>query len=269
VEGRNVAIDSHRAYGQIERLPALAADVLRRQPFVVFVAGTGASGVQAIRALNSTVPVVFSMASDPVQAGIVASLNRPTGNITGVTNLGIEVSPEGIEVLHELVPRATSIAVLGNPPAGNPLVEPDTLTAAQTLGFTLRALRATDEHEIEDAFAALPNLGASALVIESAPLFTTRMEQLAALTLRYRMPAIYQFREFPEAGGLVSYGVSLLEQYRLAGIYVGRILKGEKPADLPVQQVTKIELVINLKTAKALGVTVPPTLIARADEVIE
>jgi putative ABC transport system substrate-binding protein len=186
-----------------------------------------------------------------------------------VTNLGVEVSPKRIEVLHELVPQATSIALLGNPATGAPFPEPDMLAAAQTLGLTLHPLRAGNEREIDDTFAALPKLGVGGLVIEAGPVFTTRMEQLGGLTLRQRVPAIYEFREFAAGGGLASYGGNLPDSYRLAGIYVGRILKGEKPADLPVQRVTNVELIINLKTAKALGITVPITLLGRADEVIE
>jgi putative ABC transport system substrate-binding protein len=269
VEGRNVAIESHWAFGQIDRLPVLAADLLRRQPSVLLSAGATLLGIDAIRALNPMIPIVFSMSGDPVQAGI-SSLGHPTGNITGVTNLALEVSPKRIELLHELVPQATSIALLDNPALpSDPFPRPAMLAAAQTLGLTLHPLRATNEREIDDAFAALPKLGAGALVIETAALFTTRMKQLGALTLGHRMPAIYPFREFAAAGGLASYGGNLTEGYRLAGIYVGRILKGEKPADLPVQQVTKIELVINLKTAKALGLTVPQSILLRADEVIE
>jgi putative ABC transport system substrate-binding protein len=272
VEGRNVAIESHWAYGQADRLPALAADLLRRQVSVMTAAGGGALVIQAIRARNPTIPIVFSMASDPVQAGVVASFSRPTGNITGVSNLAIEVGPKRLELLHELVPQASSIALLANPIGGDafPLQGLQELqAAAQTLGLKLHALRATSERDIDDAFAALPGLRAGGLVIETGPLFTTRMEQLAALTLRHRVPAIFPFREFAAAGGLASYGGNLAETYRLVGIYVGRILKGEKAADLPVQQVTKIELIINLKTAKALGIEVPPSLLARADEVIE
>jgi putative ABC transport system substrate-binding protein len=269
VEGRNLAIDSHWAYGQHERLPALAADLLRRGPSVMLAAGAGPADIQAIRTLNPTIPIVFSTSLDPVQAGIVASIIRPTGNITGVTNLGAEVSPKRLELMHELLPQATSIALLGNPITGDPFPEPDMQAAARTLGLTLYPLRAANEREIDDAFAALPKLGVGGLVIETGAVFTTRMDQLAALALRHQMPATYQFREFAAAGGLASYGGNLAEGYRLAGIYVGRILKGEKPADLPVQQVTKIELVINLKTAKALAITVPITLLGRADEVIE
>jgi putative ABC transport system substrate-binding protein len=249
-------------------LPALAADLLRRQPSVMLAAAMGA--IQPIRALNATIPIVFNTALDPVQAGIVASLRRPTGNITGVTNLGIELGPKRIEVLRELVPQASSIALLADPLASNdPFPRPEMLSAALALGLTLHPLRASNEHEIDDAFAALPKLGVGGLVIEGSPVFTTRMKQLGALTLRQRVPAIYEFRDFVAGGGLASYGGDFPDSYRLAGIYVGRILKGEKPADLPVQQVTKIELVINLKTAKALGITVPITLLGRADEVIE
>jgi putative ABC transport system substrate-binding protein len=248
-------------------LPALAADLLRRQPFVMLAAAMGA--IQPIRALNATIPIVFNTANDPVQAGIVASLRRPTGNITGVTNLGVEVGPKRIEVLHELVPQASSIALLDDRAASNDTIPPALMAAAMTLGLTLHPLRASNEHEIDDAFAALPKLGVGGLVVQASPVFTTRMKQLGALTLRQRVPAIYEFREFAAGGGLASYGGDLPDSYRLAGIYVGRILKGEKPADLPVQQVSKIELVINLKTAKALGITVPITLLGRADEVIE
>jgi putative ABC transport system substrate-binding protein len=270
VEGRNVAIESHWAYGQIERLPALATDLLRRQPSVMVAAGGSAAQIRAIRRVSPMIPIVFSTAFDPVQAGVVASISRPTDNITGVTNVGEEVSPKRLELLHELLPEATSIAVLGPPgQGGDEFPPPDMLVAAQTLGLTLHPLRVTNEHDISDAFAALPKLGAGGLLIETNALFTTRLDQLAALALRYQMPATYQFRDFAAAGGLASYGGNVAEGYHLAGNYVGRILKGEKPADLPVQQVTKIELVINLKTAKALGLTVPQLLLGRADEVIE
>jgi putative ABC transport system substrate-binding protein len=275
VEGRTVAIESHWAYGQRDRLPALAGDLLRRQPSVITVAGSGLQGVKAVRALNPTIPIVFSTAAaDPVQAGFVASLTRPTGNITGVSHLGNdlgnEVSPKRLELLHELLPQASNIAYLLNPAAEvGAFPSPEVLAAAQTLGLTLHPLRADSERDIDDAFAALPTLQTHGLVIETGALFTTRVEQLAELALRHKVPAICQFREFATAGGLVSYGGNLAEAYRLAGIYVGRVLKGEKPADLPIQQVTKFELVINLKTARALGLTVPPSLLARADEVIE
>ena len=268
VEGRNVAIDSHWAYGQADRQPALAADLVRRQVAVIVVAGAGLKVIEDVRKLTPTIPIVFSTPADPVQTGLVASLTRPTGNMTGVSNLGLEVGPKRLELLHELAPQTTSIAVLGDPSVGE-VPSQDTQAAARTLGLTLRALHASNERDIDDAFTDLPRLGAGALHIETSPLFASRVKQIADLALRYKMPATYQNREFALAGGLASYGGSLTEGYRLAGIYVGRILKGEKPSDLPVQQVTKIELVINMQTAKALGITVPITLLGRADEVIE
>jgi putative tryptophan/tyrosine transport system substrate-binding protein len=269
VEGRNLAIESHWAYGRPERFPALAAELLHREVSVMVTAGIGRAGIDAVRAVNPTIPIVFTTAVDPVHDGMVSSLSRPTGNITGVATLSVELGPKEIELLHEMVPQATSIALLANPVAGDAFPAPAIVAAAQTLGLTLHPLRAGDERDIDDAVAALPKLGAGGLVIQIAPLFTTRVDKLAALTLRHRMPAIYPRREFPQMGGLVSYGSNLWESNRLAGTYVGRILKGEKPANLPVQQVTKIELVINLKTAKALGIMVPLPLSGRADEVIE
>jgi putative ABC transport system substrate-binding protein len=269
IEGRSVAIESHWAYGQPDRLPALAADLLRRQVSVIIVAGAALADIQAVRALDPSIPIVFSTAADPVQAGMVASLNRPTGNITGVSNLGAEVGPKRLEVLHELVPQVSSIAYLSTMAGDNALFSQDMQAAAQTLGLTLHALKANSEHEIEAAFAALHQIGAGAIAIEVAPLFTTQVKQLADLALRHRMAATYQLRDFAATGGLMSYGGDPAESYRLAGTYVGRILKGEKPADLPIVRSTKIELVINMKTAKVLGLTVPITLLGRADEVIE
>jgi putative ABC transport system substrate-binding protein len=224
VEGRNVAIESHWAYGQAERLAELGADLVRRQVAVIMDAGGHLEAIQEIRRLNLTIPIVFSTASDPVQAGFVASLVRPTGNMTGVSNLGFEVASKRLELLHELVPRAGGIAVLGNPTRGDEIPSQDLRSAAQTLGLTLYALRASSERDIDDAFVALSQLGAGALFIEIDSLFATRIKRIAELALRYRMPATYQFREFPVAGGLASYGGDLAEGYRLAGIYVGRIL---------------------------------------------
>jgi putative ABC transport system substrate-binding protein len=226
-------------------------------------------GIEVIRAVNPNIPIVFTTGGDPVQTGIVESLSRPTGNITGVTSLQVEVGPKLIELVHELVPQTTNIALLANAAAGAPFPPPEMLAAAHSLGLTLHPLRASNEGAIDEAFAALPKLGAGGLVVRIAPLFTTRMDQLAALALRHRVPTVYQLRDFAVRGGLASYGGNQVEGYRMVGLYVGRILNGEKPADLPVQQVTKIELVINLKTAKALGITVPITLFGRADEVIE
>jgi putative ABC transport system substrate-binding protein len=270
VERRNVAIESHWAYGQVDRLPALAADLFQRQPAVIMDAGGNIEAFyREIRRLNPAIPIVFSTAADPVQAGLVASFTRPTGNITGISNLGLELAPKRLELLHELVPQAASIAVLGDPGINRESPSRDLQAAARTLGLTLRVLRARSERDIDDAFAAFPQLGAGALIVESSALFSTQLKQIAELTLRYRVPAIHQARDFAVAGGLASYAGSLPEGYRLAGTYVGRILRGEKPTDLPIQQVTKVELVINLKTAKALGLSVPITLLGRADEVIE
>jgi putative tryptophan/tyrosine transport system substrate-binding protein len=269
VEGRNVAIESHWAYGQTDRLPGLAADLLRRQVSVMVSLASGRPGIEAIRGANPTIPIVFTTGGDPVQTGMVESLSRPTGNITGVSSLQVEVGPKLIELLHELAPQATNIALLANAAAGDPFPPPDMLAAAQSLGLTLHPLRASNEGAIDEAFAALPKLGADGLVVQIAPLFTSRMDQLAALALRHRVPTVYQLREFAVRGGLASYGGDLTESTRVAALYVGRILKGEKPADLPVQRVTKIELIINLKTAKSLGLTIPESFLLRADEVIE
>jgi len=268
IEGRTVAIESHWAYGQPERLPALAAELLRRQVSVMVTVASGREGIEAIRAVNPNIPIVFTTGGDPVKTGMVASLSRPTGNITGVTSLQVEVGPKLIELLHELVPQTTNIALLANVAAGNPFPPPDMLAAAQSLGLTLHPLRASNEGAIDEAFAALPKLGAGGLVIAIAPLFTTRMDQLVALALRHRVPTVYQL-DFAARGGLASYGGDPTEGPRVAGLYVGRILKGEKPADLAVQRITRVKLVLNLKTAKALGLTVPQSLLVAADEVIE
>jgi putative ABC transport system substrate-binding protein len=267
VEGQNVAIEYRFADGQFDRLPALAADLVRRR--VTVIAATGGIAVAA-KAATTTIPIVFSMAGDPVAVGLVASLARPGGNVTGVTTLGVEVGPKRLELLHELLPTATIIALLVNPagPNAEPLSR-DLQAAARTLGLELHILQASTERDFDSIFAALARLRADGLVIGPDPFFNGRIEQLAALALRHAMPTIYQFREFAAAGGLMSYGSSNTELFRLAGIYTGRILKGEKAADLPVQQATRIELTINMKTAKALGLTFPITLLGRADEVIE
>jgi putative ABC transport system substrate-binding protein len=225
----------------------------------------------AAKAASTTVPIVFYVGPDPVSTGLVASLSRPGGNVTGVTTLNVELTAKRLELLHELVPTATIIAALVNPT--NPgLTEPETRdlqAAARTLGLTLHVLHASSEQEIDTAFMSLVQLRAGALVIGTDAYFNSRSEQLAALTLRYAMPAIYTYREFALSGGLASFGTIAADTYRPLGVYAGRILKGEKPADLPVQQATKVELILNLKTAKALGITVPNTLIGRANEVIE
>jgi putative ABC transport system substrate-binding protein len=268
VEGQNVAIEYRWAQGQYDRLPALAADLVGRQVAVI-AAGT-IPAAPAAKAATATIPIVFTTGLDPVQAGLVASLNRPGGNLTGVTSLGVEVGPKGLELLHDLVPAATVMALLVNPT--NPSAEPlsrDLQTAARTLGLQLHILRASTERDFDTVFATFLQLRAGGLVIGTDGFFITQIEQLATLTVRHAVPAIFPIREFTAAGGLMSYGVSNRDLYRLVGTYTGRILRGEKPADLPVQQVTKVELAINLKTAKALGIAFPPTLLARADEVIE
>jgi putative ABC transport system substrate-binding protein len=270
VERQNVSIEYRWAEGRIDQLPTLAADLVRRQVNVIVAVGSTPAALAA-KAATSTIPTVFYVGTDPVKIGLVASLNRPGGNITGVTTLNVQIAAKRLELLHELLPKATAIAALVNP--ANPIVaetsERDLLAATRTLGLQLHVLRASTEREIDDAFATLVQLRASALLIDADSLFTSLIKQLAALTTRYAMPAIHASREFVVAGGLISYGNSPAESYRQAGVYAGRLLKGEKPEDLPVQQATKVNLAINLKTAKAFGLTVPNTLIGRADEVIE
>jgi putative ABC transport system substrate-binding protein len=267
VEGQNVAIEFRWAEGQYDRLADMAADLVRRQ--VSVIAANGVANLTA-KTATSTIPIVFTTGFDPVQLGLVASLNRPGGNVTGVTQLGEEVAPKRVELAHELVPMATVIALLVNP--RNPSVE--TLTkasraAAATLGLQLDILRASTEAELDDAFMAFVQSKTGVLMIATDPFFAAESRQLAALSLRHSVPAISPFGEFTAAGGLISYGGSLIDSYRLAGVYTGRILKGEKPADLPVQQPTKFELVVNLKAAKTLGIEIPAALLARADELIE
>jgi putative ABC transport system substrate-binding protein len=267
VEGRNAAIEFRWAEGHYDRMPAMAAELIRRQVAVIWA---NTPGVQAAMAATTTIPIVFTVASDPVKDGLVASLNRPGGNVTGVTLLGVEVASKRLDLIHELVPTATIMALLVNP--ASPLAETtsrELQAASRSLGLQLRVLNASNAGDIEVAFAALEQMQAGALVIGSDPLFSSRSEQLAALTIRHAVPTIFQDREFAAAGGLMSYGSDIADSYRLAGAYVGRILKGEKPADLPVQQATKVELYINMKTAKTLGLTFPVTLLGRADEVIE
>ena len=269
VEGQNVAIEYRWAEGQNNRLPALAAELVDRHVDVIAAAGGTPSAVAA-KAATASIPIVFAVAVDPVKIGLVASLNRPGGNLTGITNLNAEVGPKRLELLRELIPTATSVALLVNPTS--PVAEPFTRVmqaAAHTLGLQLHVLQASTEQDFDKVFGALVQLRAGALVISPDVFFNTRSEQLATLSLRHAVPAIYQYHEFAAAGGLMSYGSDETEYYRLIGIYAGRILKGEKPADLPVVQATKVEMILNLKTAKALGITVPLPLLGRADEVIE
>jgi putative ABC transport system substrate-binding protein len=268
IEGRNVLVEYRWAEGRYERLNALAADLVRRQVTVIVSGGNAA--VLAAKAATSTIPIVFYAGGDPVELGLVASLNRPGGNATGVVSLNDELVPKRLELVHELVPAATMIAVLVNPTNPGEVSESRALqAAARTLAVQLLVLSARSEHEIEVAFESLAQLRAGALMIASDAFFNARSEQFAALAVRHAVPTIFQDRAFVTAGGLVSYGGNTADTSRLTGVYAGRILKGERPADLAVQQSTKVELIINLRTAKALGITVPPSLLAIADEVIE
>jgi putative tryptophan/tyrosine transport system substrate-binding protein len=269
IEGRNVTIEYRWAEGHNDRLPELAADVVRRK--VTVIAATTTPAAFAAKAATATIPVVFVTAGDPVKLGLVASLNRPGGNLTGVTTSNVEVAPKRLEALHEIIPTATTFALLINSssPALAESTTRDVRASARTLGVQLHVVSATTDNEIDDAFASLAKLRAGGLVIGSDTFFTSRSERLASLALRYALPAVYEWREFAVAGGLISYGTDSRDAYRLAGIYTARVLKGEKPADLPVQQATKVELYINLKTAKMLGITIPLPLSGRADELIE
>jgi putative ABC transport system substrate-binding protein len=268
-DGRNVAIEYRWAEGQNDRLPALAADLVQRR--VAMIVATSTPATLAAKAATKTIPIVFEMASNPVRLGLVASLNRPGGNVTGVTQLNVELAPKRLELLHEALPSASVMALLVNPT--NPAIsEPTTrelLSAARTLGLELHVLNASTERDFDVVFAKLIQLRAGGLVISSDALFTSRIEQLAALAVRHAVPAVYTWREFAAAGGLMSYGADTADAYRLVGVYTGRILKGDKASDLPVQQAFKVELFINLKTARALGITIPLPLSGRANELIE
>jgi putative ABC transport system substrate-binding protein len=268
VEGQNVAIEYRWAEGRYDRLPAFAADLVDRKVEVI-VAGGGVPSALAAKNATSTIPIVF-IVGDPVASGLVASLARPGGNLTGVGVMMTELMPKRLELLSELVPQAGVIALLVNPNnASTERLIRDVQEAAVAKGVQLRILAAGAEGEFETAFAALVQLHAGALVVSADPFFTSQREQLVELASRHAVPAIYEWREFAAAGGLISYGPSLTSVSRQAGIYAGKILKGAKPADLPVQQPTTFELVVNLNTAKALGLTVPPSILSRADEVIE
>ena len=269
-EGRNVAIEYRWAEGHNDRLPALAADLVRRQVAVIATPGSIASALAA-KSATSTIPVVFESGADPVAGGLVASLNRPGGNVTGVTSLNAQVGPKRLELLHEILPAATTFALVVNPtnPRNAEPTTRDLQEAAAQTRLQLHVLNASTEADIDTVFATLPRLGVSGLVIANETFFAARSRQFAELALRHSMPAAHQSREFAAAGGLVSYGGSVTQSHHQAGVLVGRILKGEKAGDLPVQQVTKVELTLNLKTARAFGLTVPLPLVGRADEVIE
>jgi len=270
LEGSNVTIEYRWADGQAERLGELALDLIRRQVTVLATPGSTAAALAA-KAATTSIPIIFTIGADPVAAGLVPSLSRPGGNVTGVATLNMEVGPKRLELLREVVPSAQIVALLANPT--NPTIsEPlsrDAQEAARALGLQLHILHASNDGEIEAAFAALRDVQVGGVVIGSDQFFNSRSAQLAALALKYSVPSIYQYRAFTAAGGLISYGASLTDAFQLGGVYVGRVLNGEKPSDLPVLQSTKLDLIINLNTARALGITFPLALLARADEVIE
>jgi putative tryptophan/tyrosine transport system substrate-binding protein len=269
VDGRNVAVEYRWAEGQNDRLPAMAADLVHRQ--VAVIAATSTPAALAAKAATTTIPIIFELGSDPVQLGLVASLSRPGGNVTGVTSSNIEVAPKRLELLHELLPTVRVMALLVDPtdPTNAKTAVSEVSAAAHTFGLHLHILNASNESDFTEVFAKLIQLGAGGIVVAGGPFFTSHEKQLAALTVRHAVPAAFEHRAFTAAGGLLSYGSDITDAYRLTGIYTGRILRGDKPAELPVQQAAKVELYINLKTAKALGLNVPNTLFGRADEVIE
>jgi putative ABC transport system substrate-binding protein len=269
VEGQNVSIAFRWAEGRYERLPTLAADLIGLRVAVLFAAG-GTPSALAAKTATSTLPVVFSGVGDPLRAGLVAGLNRPGGNVTGMSVLTTSLGAKRLEILNEMVATPTGFAYLANPTS--PVVEielKETVEAASARGIKLHIVHASSDDELNAAFATLAKLRADGVVVATEPFFDSRRDRLVALSARHAVPAVYAWREYVAAGGLISYGASLTDSYRQAAIYAGRILKGEKPADLPVMQPTKFELAVNLKTAKALGLEVPPMLLARADEVIE
>jgi putative ABC transport system substrate-binding protein len=270
VDGKNVAIEYRWAEGHNDRLPALAADLVHRQVSVIAAPGSTPATLAA-KAATSTIPIIFWVGGDPIELGLVTRLNRPEGNLTGLTTLNHGLVAKRMELLHEVSPRTRSIAVLVNPtsPTLTKTTIEDAQGAARSLGLELYILNANTETDLDEAFAKLVQMQAGGLVIGTDAFFSGRLEQLAALSVRYAVPTVYQFREFAVVGGLIGYGGSLAEAFRGTGVYSGRILKGDKPGDLPVQQVTKLELYINLKTAKALGLDFPLPLIGRANEVIE
>jgi len=269
VEGRNIAIEYRWAETQVDKLPALITGLMHRQ--VGVIAATGTPAALAAKAATTTIPIVFETGGNPIKLGLVDSLNRPSRNVTGVTQANQETAPKRLQLLHELLPATRVFGLLINPtdPALAEADDSAVLSAAQTLGVELRVLNASTDRDFEGIFAKLVELKADGLVIGGEQLFTSHVEELAALAVRYAMPAAYQWREFAVAGGLLSYGSDVTDAYRVAGVYTGRILKGDKPSDLPVQQASKVELYINLKTARALGITVPIPVLGRANEVIE
>lgn len=268
-ESQSYTIEFRWAEGHYDRLPALATDLAHRRVAVIMASSFPAT--LAAKAATATIPVVFETAANPVKLGLVASLSRPGGNVTGVTQLNVEVETKRLELLHELLPKASALALLVNPtdPALAEPVAHDVRSAAQAFGVELDVLNASTEQDFDTVFAKLRELRVGGLVIAGDAFFSSHAKQLAALTVRYELPAVYQWREFAAAGGLMSYGADITETHRLAGLYAGRILKGDKPADLPVQQATKFQMYINLKTARALGITIPLPLSGRADEVFE
>jgi putative ABC transport system substrate-binding protein len=270
VEGRNIAVEQRFADGDYARLTALAAELVQRRVAVIAVAAVASTNDEAWRVLReSQIPIVFNTGSDPVAQGLVLRFDHPGGSLTGVATLIVQVTAKTLGLLHDLVPNARKIAVLVDPNVSAGPVQVGAREAADALGLELLTLSAGTDAEIDEAFAALERRGANALLLTISPFFVTRASQIAALAARQKVPAMYFRREFVEAGGLISYGYVTAESYRQMGVYAGRILKGEKPADLPIVQPTKFELVINLKIAKALGLTVPPNVLATADKVIE
>ena len=269
IEGQNVAIEYRWAHGQFDQLPALASDLVRHRVSILAALGTPASALAA-KSATTTIPIVFVTGGDPVRMGLVQSFNRPGGNATGVYMLTAALEPKRLELIHELVPNASVIGVIVDPNSPDTgLMMMELPAAARALGQQIKIINASDERELDAAFAAMAEQRVGAVVVTSSPFYFPQRQKFIALASRYAVPTVYFFRDFAEAGGLMSYGTSLADAYRQSGVYTGRILKGERPSDLPIQQSVKVELVINMKTAKTLGLTFPNTLLGRADEVIE